>query len=125
LGDGSPVHVVAGREGSYRNVFVLVVGPDSREQFGSGLASVLDKYGLGRPLGGLCLGSWDGRADQRALQVGGGSAGYLSQAFDLDSAALRAGEVAAKVAGAQVVGSGQPPEVGLDALAGDRARSDR
>jgi hypothetical protein len=86
------VHVVAGREGSYGNVFVLVVGSDGREQLGSGLASVFDEYGLGRPFAGLCLGSWDGRADQRALQVGGGSAGYLGQALDLDSAALRVGE---------------------------------
>jgi hypothetical protein len=123
LGDGSPVHLVAGGEGANRKVFVLVVGADGGEQPGSGLAPLLDEYGLRHPFGVSGPRSRDGRTDKRALQVRGGSAGRLGQAFYLDAGALRAGEPGAEVAGAQVVGSGQPSDVGLDGFPGDRAGS--
>jgi len=69
-----------------------------------------------------CPGSGEG-----SLKDGDGAAGQGGEPFGLDAVEVvrRPCEVAVQVAGPQVVGAGQSPDIGADRLPCDRARPER
>jgi hypothetical protein len=78
----------------------------------------------GRPARGVAAGP--GQACESAFQDGGRAAGHDGEPLRADSAQVvrRAGEAAVQVAGPQVIGAGQPPDVGADRLPGGRPGPD-
>ena len=126
LADHAPVHPVAGGDGADR-VAVLRVTADRGEQ--GWFVGGPDPAPPG-PGGLLCLGGGPGvpsKCGGGAFEDGEGPSGRGGEPTGPDGpeVAWRPGEVAAQVAGPQVVGEGEPPELGLTWLAGGRPGADR
>jgi len=107
LADRAAVHLMAGGE-STDGVPVLPVTADRGEQ------AWLVRVPGHAP--GWLPARLPGQAGEGAVKDGDGAAGHGGEPFRLDSVQVgrRPGEVAVQVAGPQVVGDGQPPDITAD-----------